>query len=114
MGTYACQLTACWLDWARAGVIRPEIIIPRSSAAPTGQGTGGTAGTAERSGLRIGDQVRIIRDPMFGRIGQVKGLPTDLREIETESHVRVIEVGFADGSATVVPRSNVEIIEGRV
>lgn len=97
----------------RAGVIRPEIIIPRSSPAPAAKETSDTAG-GERSGLRIGDQVRIIRDPMFGRIGMVKGLPTDLREIETESHVRVIEVGFADGSATVVPRSNVEVIEGRV
>src|SRR5947209_75245 len=24
MGIYACQLTACWLDWTRAGVIRPR------------------------------------------------------------------------------------------
>ncbi|MEW6543584.1 MAG: hypothetical protein AB1411_08225 [Nitrospirota bacterium] len=94
----------------RAGVIRPEIIIPspvtRHPSPDFGKGEG------ERGGLRIGDQVRVIRDPLFGRIGQVKALPHDLKQIETESHVRVLEVEFADRTTAVIPRANVELIEG--
>ncbi|MDE3035114.1 MAG: hypothetical protein KGO52_03785 [Nitrospirota bacterium] len=94
----------------RAGVIRPEIIIPKP-AQPSAVSSA-RASADERTGIRAGDQVRIIRDPLFGRIGSVKSLPPDLRQIETESHVRVLEVGFADGSSTVIPRANVELIEG--
>ena len=92
----------------RAGVIRPEIIIPQSgkAAAPA------SSSSVQRGGIQVGDQVRIIRDPLFGRIGQVKALPHDLREIETESHVRVLEVEFGDHSSAVIPRANVELIEG--
>ena len=94
----------------RAGVIRPEIIIPKPAKSAADQPTG--KGAEERAGVQTGDQVRVIRDPLFGRIGNVKSLPSELRQIETESHVRVLEVGFADGSSTVIPRANVELIEG--
>lgn len=90
----------------RAGVIRPEIIIPRAagpSEAPT---------EVERTGIRLGDTVRIIRDPLFGRIGEVSALPSDLARIPTESDVRVLEVTFADGGRAVIPRTNIEVIEG--
>jgi hypothetical protein len=92
----------------RAGVIRPEIIIPRTGLASS------TADDIQpqREGIRIGDQVRIIRDPLFGKIGEVSALPSDLQKIPTESDVRVLEVRFADGSRTVIPRANIELIEG--
>jgi hypothetical protein len=61
----------------------------------------------------VGDSVRIIRDPSFGRIGEVSALPSDLRQIETESLVRVLEVSFPDKTRAIVPRANVEIIEGQ-
>jgi len=96
----------------RAGVIRPEILIPLTSDQQSAGSPGGAVTTTERSGIRIGDHVRIIRDPLFGRIGQVVALPTDLKQIETESVVRVLEVKFADGTSAVIPRANVEIIEG--
>ena len=92
----------------RAGVIRPEIII---SAAADSRAASNTAAT-ERGGIQVGDQVRIIRDPLFGRIGQVAALPPDLRQIETESHVRVLDVVFPDKTRAVIPRANVELIEG--
>ncbi|HET9844851.1 MAG TPA: hypothetical protein VFQ02_03845, partial [Nitrospira sp.] len=57
----------------RAGVIRPEIIIPRSAA------TGQAPSDMQRAGIRLGDAVRIIRDPLFGTIGEVSALPSDLR-----------------------------------
>ena len=92
----------------RAGVIRPEIIIPAGSERTQTQETV----SVERGGIQVGDQVRIIRDPLFGRIGQVAALPTDLQQIETESHVRVLEVSFPDRTHAVIPRANVELIEG--
>lgn len=90
----------------RAGVIRPEIIIP--------QGDGQTKGATslQREGIRVGDPVRIIRDPMFGRIGEVSALPSELATIPTESEVRVLEVKFSDGKTVVIPRTNIEVIEG--
>ncbi len=97
----------------RAGVIRPEIVIAREPAGLTGDdGRSDGRGTA-RSGIQVGDTARIIRDPFFGRIGAVVGLPADLRQIETESWARVLEIALADGSVMTVPRANVEIIEER-
>ncbi len=91
----------------RAGVIRPEIIIPKGVA--DGHGA---AIAPQRDGIRIGDQVRIIRDPLFGKIGEVASLPSELQKIPTESEVRVLEVRFGDGSRTMIPRTNIELIEG--
>ena len=91
----------------RAGVIRPEIIIPHSGPAAVTK-----LPKAEREGIQLGDPVRIIRDPLFGKIGAVSGLPSELRAIPTESEVRVLEVRFPDGTTTVVPRANIEVIEG--
>ncbi|GKS64092.1 hypothetical protein YTPLAS72_13960 [Nitrospira sp.] len=90
----------------RAGVIRPEIIVPQTDDLAKG-----TVRT-EREGIRLGDPVRIIRDPMFGRIGEVSGLPPELTKIPTESEVRVLEVRLSDGKTVVVPRTNIEVIEG--
>jgi hypothetical protein len=92
----------------RAGVIRPEIIIPKDGAA----GAHSAVTVPQREGIRIGDQVRIIRDPLFGKIGEVASLPADLQKIPTESDVRVMEVRFPDGSKAVIPRTNIELIEG--
>jgi hypothetical protein len=92
----------------RAGVIRPEIIIPKQA----GVGSGVREAASQREGLRIGDPVRIIRDPLFGKIGQVSSLPSDLQRIPTESEVRVLEVRFPDGQVAVIPRTNIEVIEG--
>ncbi|MCC6968201.1 MAG: hypothetical protein IT391_18180 [Nitrospira sp.] len=91
----------------RAGVIRPEIIIPHSGPAAATK-----VAQTEREGIQLGDPVRVIRDPLFGKIGAVSGLPSELRAIPTESEVRVLEVRFPDGTTTVVPRANIEVIEG--
>lgn len=90
----------------RAGVIRPEIIVPQEGIRQKG------TAQLQREGIRPGDPVRIIRDPMFGRIGEVSALPPELMKIPTESEVRVLEVTLSDGSTVVVPRTNIEVIEG--
>ena len=88
----------------RAGVMRPEIIIPRE-----GSGSGGE--TDVSTGLEIGSLLRVIREPHFGRIGRVVELPSELRALESESSARVLVVEFADDNArAVIPRANVELI----
>ena len=91
----------------RAGVLRPEIIIPATAAQTREEAVAETSAL----GLTPGSPVRIIREPGFGRIGQVKSLPTGVHEIESEAKVRVIEVAFPDGETAIVPRANVEAIE---
>ena len=89
----------------RAGVLRPEVLIPESD------GAGASAEPDPGVGLALGSLVRVIRAPHFGRVGQVVELPPDLRRLETESTVRVLVVGFPeDGARVVVPRANVEIL----
>jgi len=92
----------------RAGVIRPEIIVPEITPETSTQ----TPDDAPPSkGMEPGMAVRIIREPDFGRIGKIVNLPVDLQVVETESSVRVLEVALEDGRTVVVPRADVEIIE---
>jgi hypothetical protein len=90
----------------RAGVLRPEIIIPTPEAATREAGKQPAA-----LGLQPGSPVRIIRQPGFGRLGTVKSLPTGVQAVECETKVRVVEVEFAGGETSIVPRANVEAIE---
>jgi hypothetical protein len=89
----------------RAGVMRPEILIPLPKSAFQG------APEAVEQGLEVGTQVRAIRQPHFGRIGRVVELPPELRPLESEARVRVLVVEFdEDGARATIPRANVEII----
>lgn len=90
----------------RAGVIRPEIIVPQEGAVVV-------AKTGEEAGqLTSGTPIRIIREPYFGLLGTVSGLPSELVQVESETWVRVLEAKLQDGRTVTVPRANVEIIEG--
>jgi hypothetical protein len=93
----------------RAGVVRPEIIIPHALENIASSETGVKR---ESEGLKAGDVVRIIREPYFGIIGKVKSLPSEPQQIETESRVRVLEVEFSDSQVAVIPRTNVEMVKG--
>ncbi|MSQ47285.1 MAG: hypothetical protein EXR78_02675 [Deltaproteobacteria bacterium] len=94
----------------RAGVIRPEVIIPLASAdestvhSPRSKVIGG--------GITVGDTIRIIREPYFGILARVKDLPSELQRIPTESEARVLVATLPDGQDAVIPRANVEMIEG--
>lgn len=90
----------------RAGVLRPEIVIPLQNA------TAGK-GTAQRVGggvLEIGSHVRLIRDPYFGRLGTVTDLPPDPRVLESGSKARILKVQCQSGESVIVPRANVELV----
>lgn len=91
----------------RAGVIRPELIVPYDTKTATKT----EASKKLESGLVIGSLVRIIREPNFGMIGKVTSLPVELHNIETESKVRILEVELESGKRILLPRANVEIIE---
>lgn len=91
----------------RAGVVRPEIIIPYK----TGELSGEEMDKPVDRGMEIGDTVRVIRVPYFGKIGKIKALPFAPQKIETEATVRILEIEFPDGSTAAVPRANVEMLE---
>ncbi len=95
----------------RAGVMRPEVIIPRGEITSTKLAKVGKEAEFLGEGLRPGTPIRIIREPHFGALGHVTSLPIELQFIETESDVRVLEAELMDGKRVIVPRANVEIIE---
>ena len=93
----------------RAGVLRPEIVIPLDEKL---SGEKESRQTISAGILESGVPVRIIRDPYFGLLGQVGEMPTELRTLESGSLSRVLEVILDSGENVIVPRANVELIEG--
>jgi biotin carboxyl carrier protein len=91
----------------RAGVIRPEVVIPARDVGDIKK----TKGADEILGLEEGSVVRVIRHPYFGMIGHVTDLPAPLAVLESESKARILEVEFKGGRKAIVPRANVEMIE---
>lgn len=90
----------------RAGVIRPEIIIPQEF-----DENELVVKEASLPVLEPGTLIRIIREPNFGKIAKVTGMPEELTKVESETLVRVLEAQFEDGSKMTIPRANVEVIE---
>jgi hypothetical protein len=88
----------------RAGVIRPEVVVPRDSSSD---------GAVDSShDLDLGTPIRIIREPYFGLLATVSSLPSALQVIPSGAHVRVLEADLqGSGERVTVPRANVEIIE---
>ncbi len=92
----------------RAGVIRPEIVIPDANLT--------LADVPEKTdyvqqGIQPGSQVRIIRKPYFGELGIVLSLPPKLERVESETLVRILEVTLENGDKVKLPSANVEMIE---
>jgi hypothetical protein len=92
----------------RAGVIRPEVIVPLEGE--VSKAAGGPA-EVEGTALVVGTRIRAIRQPYFGMLGNVTALPPQLQVLESEANVRVLGVKFDDGAEAIVPRANVEVIE---
>jgi hypothetical protein len=90
----------------RAGVLRPELIIPYDDSDTVEELIEGVS-----DGMRKGSVLRVIREPYFGEITTVTSLPVELQKVETGSLVRVVEIQLNDGRIVTVPRANVEIIE---
>ncbi|SVC05158.1 uncharacterized protein METZ01_LOCUS258012, partial [marine metagenome] len=90
----------------RAGVIRPEIVVPLSGYDYLESGSEKYTAT----GISPGSLVRVIRAPYFGDIGTVVSLPPELKQMESETMVRVAEVEI-EGETLVIPRANLEMVE---
>ena len=89
----------------RAGVIRPEIVIPIDSG-----NTDDDSSSKMPEGVQEGSTVRVIRSPNFGKIGKVISLPSELNKMESETMVRVAEINI-DGNNILIPRANLEMVE---
>ncbi len=89
----------------RAGVIRPEIVIPINNVDDLDSDV-----KKNEMGITEGSLVRVIRSPYFGQIGTVKALPHELHKMESETMVRVAEVEIND-QKFVIPRANLEMVE---
>ena len=89
----------------RAGVIRPEIVIPIDSG-----NTDDDSSSKMPEGIQEGSTVRVIRSPNFGKIGKVISLPAELNKMESETMVRVAEINI-DGKNILIPRANLEMVE---
>ena len=97
---------------SRAGVMRPELVIPLDAAAAGAGAPAMSAGGATAGVLEVGTPVRVIRDPHFGVLGTVAALPEQPAVLGSGSKARVLEVAVAGGQRITVPRANVELIEG--
>jgi len=91
----------------RAGVMRPEIVIPLEFKEDEL-----VVEEPKSSTLEIGGRIRIIRQPNFGEIGKITALPEELTKVESETLVRILEAQLDNGKKIVIPRANVEVIEG--
>lgn len=101
------RASICGATQIRAGVIRPEIIITDLDKDWEKQ-----AEEPPDLELAIDAPVRLIREPGFGRLAKVVGLPVQPERIPTGAKVRVAEVELGDGTRFRVPRANLELIEG--
>ena len=89
----------------RAGVIRPEIVIPVKE-----DNLKSVKESKIGKGIVIGSLVRVIRAPFFGLMGKVTELPSKLQKMESETLVRVAKINV-DDQDIIIPRSNLEMVE---
>ena len=99
------EASICGATQIRAGVIRPEVIV-----ADTGDTSSATATDESAYDLAVGASIRIIREPYFGKLATVTGLPPHLTRIGSGAEVRVLDATLAGGEKVTVPRANVEIV----
>lgn len=88
----------------RAGVKRPEVIIPLDKP-------NDYEAENEEPALEIGSVIRATREPYFGILGRVTKLPKKLQVVESGAKVRVLEARLENcGKPVIIPRANVELI----
>jgi len=90
----------------RAGVIRPEVIIPLDESADTGESIPESEGKI----MEVGSKIRIIRNPNFGAVAEIIALPHEQTLIPTGARVRVATIKLEDGTQYDIPRANIEIL----
>jgi hypothetical protein len=94
----------------RAGVIRPEVIVPFVTDRSSSLSPLPSSLSSESGQLIVGAPIRMIREPYFGLLGTVSALPSEPVKVESEAVVRVLQATLEDGRSITVPRANVELI----
>jgi len=105
----------------RAGVVRPEIIVPQLLSAGETSPDQPAAAVDRQSPdaqeaadfpvpLAVGSRVRVICAPYFGREGRVVAIPDRAVELPSGCRARVANVQFADAQTAVVARANLVIV----
>lgn len=88
----------------RNGGKRPEIVIPMPAAEiPTDQTQVGTP-------LTVGTEVRVVRAPYMGAVGEVTALPKYARRIATGARVDCAAVDLGEDEPVFVPLVNLEVL----
>lgn len=95
--------TSLFADYDEARGQRPEIIIPRPAT------TTSEAVSASKP-IRIGQQVRLLREPYVGQIGNVTKLYSLSQIIATGAKAHGVGVQLADGNVIFVPHANFDVI----
>lgn len=95
------QAYVCGATQVRAGVIRPELFVPYD------QQSSELAASGVFPNLAPGMRVRLIRAPLFGKVGIVLSGPTQMR-LPTENTAMAVVVRLGDGEERVVPTANLE------
>jgi hypothetical protein len=90
----------------RAGVMRPEVIIPRDDL--TIEDCRRTPSNSKELG--IGRRVRILGGQYFGRVGLVSSSPR-LTRLETGSETQTFKVELEVLGSKLIPRSNIELLD---
>jgi len=90
----------------RAGVIRPEILIPLAEDIPAD--TKATAHTALN--LQVNDQVILIREPHFGAIGRVAAISAELQATAAQTKASLALIQLDQGECLQVPVQNCQRI----
>ncbi len=108
------EASLCGATQIRAGVIRPEVIVADTPGEASTNGAGSIQEIGEDDfSLGIGTPIRIIREPYFGRLATVTGLPPQLVRVGSGAEVRVLTATLNEtGEPVTVPRANVEIVAG--
>ena len=105
-GFAGCKASVSGITQVRAGVIRPEVLVPAAG----GMGPAGQDAGSEELDLFVGCRVRAVAGPRAGMPGTIADLPREPMEIATEALVRAAVVEFDGGERAVVPRANLELI----
>lgn len=90
----------------RAGVIRPEILIPLAEDIPAD--TKETVNTALN--LQVNDPVILIREPHFGAIGRVAAISAELQATAAETKASLALIQLDQGECLQVPVQNCQKI----
>ena len=88
--------------WNALSGARPEIIIPLPAPPDTGL-------PKETDVYKVGQQVRVLREPFFGQVGTITFVED---RVEFPSGVRATgaSIRFEDGSSEMLPLANLEVL----